>query len=100
VHKDKAGLAEWHLSQAVTALLNDHENGLIRDIVDRNYRNADAPHATLKSVDAQALTLSMAVDSQLHMMGLDLSKDEQYERYGRKPPKDDNDRIPGMPVPP
>jgi hypothetical protein len=99
VHQDTASLAKWHLGQAACTVLNDHDHGLLRDVTDRNFRDADPPHATLKSVNTAALQQSLAIDQGLHQMGLDLAKDETYERYGRTPPKDDSDKIPGMPQP-
>ncbi len=51
----------------------------------------------LSAVEIAELTQELAIDKGLNAMGLDLSKDEFYDRYGRTPPEDDNDKLPGQP---
>lgn len=99
VHKDTADLFKWHLSAVIEAILNDRETGLIPDMVDRNYRGADYPWATMSGVDEAELEESLRVDQGLHGLGLDLSKEELYEKYGRSPPKDDEDKLAGQAAP-
>jgi hypothetical protein len=51
----------------------------------------------LSAVDTNELAQEIQIDTGLKQLGLDLSKEEIYERYGRTPPKDDEDRLPGGP---
>lgn len=95
-HADTADLFRWFLSQALVALLNDRTSGLIKDIVDLNYAVRDYPRAVLSSVNVEELLKDLQIDGQLHAWGLDLSKDEVYERYGRKPPQGGKDTLAGQ----
>ena len=95
VHKDTADLRGWFLSASLASLLNDREAGLIPDIVDRNFMDAPYPWASFGGIDDRELLESMSVDMQLHQM-LDLSQEDLYERTGRRPPKNDADRIPSV----
>lgn len=97
VHKSTSDLFRWHLSSAIGTLLNDRDNGLIRDVVDLNYVVQDYPRATLSAVDVNEQKAELEIDKGLHEMGLDLSKEELYERYGRKPPDPNNpdDKLAG-----
>lgn len=100
VHESSADKAAWFLASSVESLLNDRDCGLIKDCVDLNYVTAEYPKAVLSSVDVNELAQEIQVDTALHTLGLDLSKDEVYERYGRTPPEDDDDVLPGQQAPP
>ncbi len=88
VHKSTADLFRWRLSATVECLLNDEEQGLIKDMVDLNYVVSEYPWATLSAVDPQELASEMTVDEGLTRIGLPLSREETYARYSRSPPKD------------
>lgn len=90
VHRTTADLFVWHLSQAIQQVLNDRNSGLIRDIVDLNFVTDAYPKAVLGAIDVGELSAELDLDSKLIGMGLSLSKDEMYEKYGRKPPDPDN----------
>ncbi len=47
-------------------------------------------------MDVDELQKELTVDEGLHQLGIDLSKEELYERYGRVPPEEDDDKLPGM----
>ena len=93
VHQNTSDLFKWFLSSAVESICNDHDTGLVRDIVDLNYVVGDYPHVTVSSIDPKDLQSELAIDQGLSGMGVDLSRDEVYERYGRTPPKSPDDAI-------
>lgn len=99
VHQDTADLLKWHLCKQVESLLNDWNYGLIRDIVDLNYLADRYPKAMLSSIDPQEVQALIQVDTGLKGLGLKLSKEDLYERYGRKPPKDKDDDLGDEPPP-
>lgn len=96
VHESTSDKVVWFLANSVESLLNDRDCGLIKDCVDLNYVTAEYPKASLSAVDVNELAQEIQVDTALHALGLDLSKDEIYERYGRTPPEDDDDVLPGQ----
>jgi hypothetical protein len=96
VHKGTKQLFEWYLAECIKSLLNDEENGLIKDMVDLNFLVSEYPTVTFEAVDPQELAAEMQIDQALWSMGVDLSREELYERYGRQPPKDDADRVKGQ----
>ena len=97
VHQDTSELFAWYLSGCILSLLNDEDDGLIKDIVDLNHVVSEYPYATLSAVDVNELAQELQIDDRLHGWGLPLSKDEIYKRYGRTPPQDRDDTIPGAP---
>jgi hypothetical protein len=99
VHKDTADIGRWFLSTQLCQVLNDPEAGVIQDLVDLNYVGEEAPLAMLGGVDDAELKESVSVDRDLHDMGLPLSKDDLYERSGRKPPDTPEDTLPGGSTP-
>lgn len=100
VHASTSDKFVWFLANSIESILNDRDCGLVKDCVDLNHVVSDYPKAVLDSVDVNELQQEMQVDTGLHQLGLDLSKDELYERYGRKPPEDDDDSLPGQAPPP
>ena len=92
-HKDTSDLAKWYVAQKFCACLNNHENGLIRDMVTRNFHGRVPPKAAMSGVDDLELAESLNLDKGLSDMGLPLSKKELYERYGRSQPLDDDDAL-------
>ncbi len=105
VHKSMAELLVWHLAATVAALLNDRDAGLVRDLVDLNYVVSEYPKVTLGAVDINELAQEIQIDQGLHALGMDLSKEELGERYGRSPPHQDSDdaggedKLPGQAAP-
>jgi hypothetical protein len=93
VHRSTADLFIWYLSSCVESLLNDRDDGLIKDLVDLNFVVADYPQAKLSAVDVNELIQEIQIDTGLSALGLDLSKDELYERYSRTPPEDPDDVL-------
>lgn len=92
-HKDTSDLAKWYLAQIFCACLNDHESGLIRDLVTRNFAGRQCPHASMSGVDDLELAESLNIDKGLKEMGWDHSVKELAERYGRKLPTEEEDRM-------
>lgn len=105
VHKDTADLFAWHLSAQILSILNDHENGLIREITDANFSGVDEyPTAIFGGIDDAELKESILVDEALirvlQPMGKTLDIDELEDRYGRKiidAPQPAGGMPPGMP---
>jgi hypothetical protein len=96
VHRSTADLGVWYLAATVTALLNDRQHGLIKGLVDLNYVVEEYPQATLSAADVNELAQEWQIDQGLHGAGVDLSKEELYERYNRRPPIDEGDRLAGQ----
>lgn len=90
VHRSTADLFNWQLSHSVEQVLNDRQSGLIRDVVDLNFVADRYPRATLSAVDTGELLAEADLDQKIWSMGLDLSKEEMYEKYGRTPPDPEN----------
>lgn len=106
VHKDTADLRGWQLSAAILAILNDHENGLIRENTDHNFAGVDEyPTAAFGGIDDAELKESLAVDEGLQRIiqpqGYQLVRDELEDRYGRTfekiPPQPMQPGMPGAP---
>lgn len=95
VHRDTANLGKWFLQASIQSCLNNRENGLVPDLVDRNFVDAPYPKAVFGGIDDRELLESIQVDSLLHQM-LDLSQEGLYERTGREPPKSEEDKIPSI----
>jgi hypothetical protein len=95
-HKDTADLAKWYLSSTICNLLNDHENGLIPDMLTGvgNFRDvAEYPYATLSGVDDAELAESIAVDKGLQEIGWKHSKKGLEQTYGRVWPTEPEDTV-------
>jgi hypothetical protein len=85
VHEGTSNAFEWYLSAAVLNVLNGHESGLIRHIVDVNYQGVgDYPRASFGGIDDAELKESLNIDRTLWDMGWPLDQDEMETRYGRK----------------
>lgn len=82
----KGNLFGWHLSAAVVHLLNARKNGLIRDLVDRNFADVqEYPKAIFGGVDEGEAKESLDIDKGLKEMGYEPADiEEMQERYGRK----------------
>lgn len=87
-HATTADSFKWFASERLAQKLNDYDDGLTKDIVDLNYVCSEYPQCTLSAVSAEEMAAELAVDNGLHTLGLDLSKEETYERYGRSGPHD------------
>ncbi len=98
VHESTADLLKYHLGACFESLLNDR-NGVIRDVVDLNYVvSGGYPRATMSSLDVARLVQELAIDSGLNKMVM-LSKEDIYDRYGRRAPTNKEDEIPVAPQP-
>ncbi len=95
VHRQTADQLVWHLAAALQSLLNNHDGGLVRDIVDLNYVVQEYPRALLTAVDVGELAEEWKIDQGLLQAGLKLSKEELYERYGRQRPEEEDDTLEG-----
>jgi hypothetical protein len=93
VHRSTSDQLKWHLARNMQSLLNDRETGLIKDIVDINYVVDRYPRAKLSAVDINEQARELEIDNRMWSMGVELSKQDIYERYNRKPPEDDDDRL-------
>lgn len=94
VHKSIADLFKWALSASLTMIIN----ALVRDLVDLNYVVGRYPRANLSAVDVMELVQEANIDKTLNAMGLDLSRQDMYDRYGRQPPdgEDPTDKLAGQ----
>jgi hypothetical protein len=96
VHQDTSQQAKQHLAKALCHVINDAEFGLVPDMVDQNFLGVgDYPIVSLAGLDDADLADSLTIDTGLKALGIDLSKADLYERYGRKLPKNDEDRLQG-----
>lgn len=90
VHQGTADLRNWHISAKVAEIINKQ---CVPDWIDMNFVGAAYPVGRLGMVDDKAAAASLVVDQGLLSMGLDLSKDELYDRYSRSQPTTDEDRL-------
>lgn len=95
VHKSTADVFKWALSSAVVNLLNDHDSGLVRDMVDLNFQVEEYPRAVLSAVDVGEMSDELALWRGAWEMGVDLSKEEFYETFALTPPTGPDDALPG-----
>ena len=94
VHKDSADLRKWYLSACFLNLLNDHENGLIRRGIDRNYLDVNEyPYATMGGVDDRELVETLNIDKGLQEMGFKHRSEDIAERYGRKEATNEEEEL-------
>lgn len=91
VHASAAELVRYHLGNQAQKVLNQ----INRDLIDINFVVQRYPKLTLSSVNVSELIQELQVSQGLHDMGLDLSKEEEYDRFGRTPPESPDDIIPG-----
>ena len=94
VHKRQTDLVRWYLSRGIECVLNDEQNGLVRDIVDLNFAGVkEYPRAVLTAVDKAELKLDLDLYKGLSELGLELSKQEIYDRFGVTPPEEKGDIL-------
>jgi len=93
IHKSQADLFKWYLSEQLQLILNL----LAREIIDKNFYVQHYPKVMLSAVDVTELVQELAIDTGLNAIGIDLSQDETYDRYGRSPPEGTGDVIKGAP---
>lgn len=94
VHRGTANLFVWYLAQCIQQLLNDRQHGLIKDLIDLNFvADGRYPRAVLSAVEMGELLSEMELDQKLWSMGMPLSMNEMYEKYGRRPPEDEADTL-------
>lgn len=100
IHKGTTEIVKWHLSQCIADALNRRQGGIIPDLVDRNFANADYPFAKLGGLNDTDLAASLLIDQGLIGMGVPLSRKDVYRRYGRQKPVDLADTLLSPPPPP
>lgn len=94
VHKSQPDLVKWALARVVETACNDHDTGLIPDVVNLNFRDVRGyPRLVLSSVDIQEMLAEADLDKKLQELGLKLGKDDAYVRYGRTPPESEDDVL-------
>ncbi len=93
VHSARADIFKWWLATAMSNVLNDRTGGLIRDMVDLNYMTDRYPTASLSAIDNDQLLQDLQIDLGLQKMGVPLSLEETYDKYGRKPPTSPEDKL-------
>jgi hypothetical protein len=99
VHRSTADLFIWYLRQSVERLFNDRRNGLVRDVCGLNFPALEKlPKVKLSAVDVAEQLSESELDTRLWSMGVELSREDLYERYGRRPPDPDDpdDRLAGQ----
>lgn len=85
VHKATADVWKWWLVVMFVSLLNDPEDGLIREMVGYNYGPVPGyPYATSEEKDEKALTNSLQIDRNLKDLGFVQSKEDLEDRYDRQ----------------
>ena len=96
VHQDTSDLGKWFLSVSLANLLNSRGQGLIKDVIDRNYANVYGyPKATFGGVDGEKHKARTELAKSLNEMGLNLSKNQLYEETAFNIPEDPTDILPG-----
>jgi hypothetical protein len=85
VHALTADLRALYLARCVCNILNGRD-GLIRDIVDLNYVVEEYPTATLSHPNYGEMLQDLDIAERLHGLGLSLSKERLYERFGVEAP--------------
>jgi hypothetical protein len=93
IHKGSTEIVKWHLGQCIADALNDRIAGLIPELVDLNFADADYPFLTLGGMNDEDLAASLAIDQGLSQMGVALSRKDIYRRYGRQKPVDQLDAL-------
>ena len=72
-------------------------NRINRDMIDMNFVEQHYPKLTLSSINTTELLQELEIDKGLNAMGIDLSREEIYDRYGRTPPESPDDVLAGKP---
>lgn len=97
VQQDTVDLFIWLLKTLVENCINEQ---LVPDLVQPNYGDAvDFPTVTLEAPNPELIVAELAIDQALDSLDLPLSASELYERTGRRPPKDEADRVRKAPAP-
>lgn len=91
VHKSTSELYQWWIAAEVGDLLSEQ---LAPPLTAFNYRGADSPLVTLGAVNDDSMQGALAIDSGLSQLGLELSKEELYRKYGRQKPVKKDDVLP------
>ena len=98
VQSGETDLFKWWFSKCGENLFNSRKAGLIRDVVNLNYVTTRYPRATLSAVNADQIATELKNYSTGWSMGLDLSKEEIYEKCSWKRPTDPADTLKGKPA--
>jgi hypothetical protein len=93
IHKGSTEIIKWHLGQCIADNLNDRRRGLIPELVDLNFADADYPFLTLGGMNDDDLASSLTIDQGLSQLGIALSRKDLYRRYGRQKPVDALDAL-------
>ena len=98
VQKTTAELFVWYLSTLVCQTIQEQ---LVPELVVPNFgRDVDYPRIALEAVNPNAILKELEIDEKLKTLGLDLSKEDIYDRASRNPPASNEDRLPGAQPPP
>lgn len=85
VHEDTSDISKWVFTEIIKHVLNNHKNGVIRRIVDRNFSGVMSwPKAAFGKKDPQALKEDLDLDKGLQDVGWVHSREDLTERYGRR----------------
>lgn len=91
VQQDTVDLFINALVQATNSCINGQ---IVPDLVGPNYGDrVDYPTAVLESPNPEQIVAELAIDETLDRLGVPLSLTDLYERSGRRPPKDDADKV-------
>ena len=93
VHKSTSELYQWWIAAEVGDLISEQLSPALTAF---NYRRADAPLVTLGGVNDDSMQGALAIDTGLSQLGLELSKDELYRKYGRQKPVKEDDKLAPM----
>jgi hypothetical protein len=85
VHSTRSNLFAWFLASLLSnQVFNNRKNGLVRKIVEPNFRNIEElPILAVTGIDEKELSESLSIDSGLQGLGWKLGIDEMEDRYGR-----------------
>jgi hypothetical protein len=95
IQMSQADLFKSWLSQTITNIFNDHESGLIKDNTDLNYVTDRYPTASLSAINQEEIKEELNNYYTAWEMGVDLSKQEIYDKFNWKRPTDPDDTLKG-----
>jgi len=91
VQQDTVDLFIWLLKTLVEACINEQ---LVPDLVAVNYGDrVEYPTVSLEAPNPELVVAELAIDESLASLNVPLSLSELYERTGRRPPKDELDKV-------
>ncbi len=84
VHKSTSQLRVVQKAAAVASLLNDDQNGFVKNVVDLNYVVSAYPTVSIEGVDVDELQADLAIVEGLSQLGYDVDEEQVQERFGWK----------------